>query len=220
MRYQSSNNIQIIALFGGTFDPIHYGHLQTVAAIAKEIELHKVTLMPSNIPPHRPKPEANAQQRLKMIELAIEGDLLFSIDTRELNRLTPSYTTDTLKEIRLELGKNTPIAFIIGQDSLLTLDKWHRWKEILDYCHLLVCPRSTYSTSAKMPELREWSDTHCIFDNKLLRQQSHGYIYLSNTPLSPISGTDIRQRCRKCMSCDNLLPHTVKQYIELNALYR
>ena len=131
MQNECSNATQLTALFGGTFDPIHYGHLKPVTAMANEVGLQNVTLLPNHVPPHRPQPEANAQQRLKMVELAIQGNPLFSVDERELHRTIPSYTIDTLEEVRRERGANAPLAFIIGQDSLLTLHKWHRWEEIL-----------------------------------------------------------------------------------------
>ncbi|MBI3310128.1 MAG: nicotinate-nucleotide adenylyltransferase [Serratia liquefaciens] len=133
------------ALFGGTFDPIHYGHLRPVEALAAEVGLNRVTLLPNHVPPHRPQPEANAQQRLKMVELAIAGNPLFAVDDRELHRTTPSYTIETLEAIRKERGAALPLAFIIGQDSLLTLHKWHRWQSLLDTCHLLVLARPGYN---------------------------------------------------------------------------
>lgn len=102
------------AFFGGTFDPIHYGHLRPVAALAEEVGLDKVTLLPNHVPPHRPQPEANAQQRLTMVELAIAGNPLFTVDDRELHRTTASYTIETFETIRKERGAAAPLAFIIG----------------------------------------------------------------------------------------------------------
>lgn len=133
------------ALFGGTFDPIHYGHLQTVEALARQVGLRQVTLLPNNVPPHRPQPEASAAQRVAMVELAIADRPLFNLDTRELARQTPSWTVETLEQLRAERGAAQPLAFIIGQDSLLSLHKWHRWESLLDLCHLLVCQRDRKS---------------------------------------------------------------------------
>lgn len=129
------------ALFGGTFDPIHYGHLKPVEALAQQVGLQHIILLPNNVPPHRPQPEANAQQRLKMVELAVAANPLFSVDSRELLRDAPSFTIETLESLRKERGAERPLAFIIGQDSLLSLHKWHRWESLLDVCHLLVCAR-------------------------------------------------------------------------------
>ena len=108
------------ALFGGTFDPIHYGHLKPVEILANQIGLSRVIIMPNNVPPHRPQPEATSEQRKLMVELAIADKPLFVLDERELRRDTPSFTADTLQQWRQEQGADKPLAFIIGQDSLLT----------------------------------------------------------------------------------------------------
>ncbi|SUC19869.1 nicotinic acid mononucleotide adenylyltransferase [Proteus mirabilis] len=132
---------QAIALYGGTFDPIHYGHLRPVEALSGLIGLKEVIWLPNNIPPHRPQPEASSQQRLAMVRLALQPFSAFKVDTRELEKPTPSYTIETLKAFRQEIGEKQPLAFIIGQDSLLSIDTWHKWEELLDVCHLLVCAR-------------------------------------------------------------------------------
>lgn len=108
------------ALFGGTFDPVHYGHLKPVETLANLIGLTRVTIIPNNVPPHRPQPEANSVQRKHMLELAIADKPLFTLDERELKRNAPSCTAQTLKEWQREQGPDVPLAFIIGQDSLLT----------------------------------------------------------------------------------------------------
>lgn len=208
------------ALFGGTFDPIHYGHLTPVEALAQQVGLQHIILLPNNVPPHRPQPEANAQQRLKMVELAVADNPLFSIDARELLRDSPSFTIDTLENLRKERGAELPLAFIIGQDSLLSLHKWHRWQSILDVCHLLVCARPGYSQTLETPELQQWLDERRVLDPQALNLQPQGLIYLADTPLLDISATDIRHRRHNSESCDDLLPRAVQRYIELQGLYR
>lgn len=208
------------ALFGGTFDPIHYGHLKPVEALAQQVGLQHIILLPNNVPPHRPQPEANAQQRLKMVELAVAANPLFSVDSRELLRDAPSFTIETLESLRKERGAERPLAFIIGQDSLLSLHKWHRWESLLDVCHLLVCARPYYAQTLETPELQQWLDEHRIFDPQLLSRRPQGAIYLADTPLLDISATDIRRRRHHGESCDDLLPRAVQRYIELQGLYR
>lgn len=208
------------ALFGGTFDPIHYGHLKPVEALAQQVGLQHIILLPNHVPPHRPQPEANAQQRLKMVELAIAGNPLFSVDSRELLRDTPSFTIDTLESLRKERGAEVPLAFIIGQDSLLSLHKWHRWESLLEVCHLLVCARPGYAQTLETPELQQWLDEHQVFDPHALSLRPQGAIYLADTPLLDISATDIRHRRHHGESCDDLLPRAVQRYIELQGLYR
>lgn len=132
------------ALFGGTFDPVHYGHLKPVETLANLIGLTRVTIIPNNVPPHRPQPEANSMQRKHMLELAIADKPLFTLDERELKRNAPSYTAQTLKEWRQEQGPDVPLAFIIGQDSLLTFPTWYEYETILDNAHLIVCRRPGY----------------------------------------------------------------------------
>ena len=107
---------RILALYGGTFDPIHQAHINTVKAMAAEAGLEQVILLPNNVPPHRPQPKANAQQRLMMAQLAVNGDPLFRVDDRELHRDALSYTVETLRQYRSEIGSRRPLAFIIGQD--------------------------------------------------------------------------------------------------------
>lgn len=208
------------AFFGGTFDPIHYGHLRPVEALAKEVGLNQVTLLPNHVPPHRPQPEANAQQRVKMVALAIADNPLFTVDDRELHRTSPSYTIDTLETIRKERGAALPLAFIIGQDSLLTLHKWHRWQALLDVCHLLVLARPGYHQQMDTPELQHWLEQHRVSDATQLSLRPQGSIYLADTPLLEISATEIRQRRHQGISCDDLLPRSVQRYIELQGLYR
>ncbi|CFQ32338.1 nicotinate-nucleotide adenylyltransferase [Yersinia bercovieri] len=208
------------ALFGGTFDPIHYGHLKPVETLAQQVGLQHIILLPNHVPPHRPQPEANAQQRLKMVELAIADNPLFSVDSRELLRDTPSFTIDTLESLRKERGAEVPLAFIIGQDSLLSLHKWHRWESLLDVCHLLVCARPGYAQTLETPALQQWLDEHRVFDPLALSLRPQGAIYLADTPLLDISATDIRHRRHHGESCDDLLPRAVQRYIELQGLYR
>ncbi|HBZ17251.1 MAG TPA: nicotinic acid mononucleotide adenylyltransferase [Pantoea sp.] len=211
---------KLYALFGGTFDPIHYGHLRPVEALAQQVGLKKVTLLPNNVPPHRPQPEASAQQRVAMLRCAIAGRPLFEIDTRELERDTPSWTVATLEALRAERGAEQPLAFIIGQDSLLTLAKWHRWQDLLSLCHLLVCKRPGYATQMDTPEMQRWLDEHLADDVQQLHHSSAGRIWLADTPLLNISATEIRQRRHAGASCADLLPDAVIDYIDSVGLYR
>lgn len=208
------------AFFGGTFDPIHYGHLTPVAALARQIGLASVTLLPNNVPPHRPQPEASARQRLRMVELAIADQPLFRVDDRELQRETPSYTIETLETLRKERGAHASLAFIIGQDSLLSLYKWHRWESLLDVCHLLVCARPGYRQQLDTPQLQAWFEAHQTTDVAQLATRPAGTIFLADTPLVNVSATEIRQRRHAGQSCDHLLPAAVERFIDSQGLYR
>ncbi|PWC18201.1 nicotinate-nucleotide adenylyltransferase [Brenneria corticis] len=210
----------LTAFFGGTFDPIHYGHLRPVSALAKIVGLKRIVLLPNNVPPHRPQPEASPQQRLRMAQLAIEDQPLFTVDDRELQRRQPSYTIDTLEALRAEKGSAAPLAFIIGQDSLQTLHQWHRWQDILGVCHLLVCARPGYGSALSTPALQQWLDDHLTRDARALHQRPQGLIFLADTPQVTISATEIRQRRQQGLDCDDLLPPAVLRYVDERGLYR
>ena len=129
-----------IGILGGTFDPIHYGHLTPAREAMQALGLEHIRLMPNHIPPHRPQPVASSEQRLAMVTLAASEFGGFQVDDRELRRQSPSFTFDTLRQLRHELP-DTPICFLIGMDSLLSLPTWHRWQELTDYAHLVVSVR-------------------------------------------------------------------------------
>ncbi|WP_151992887.1 nicotinate-nucleotide adenylyltransferase [Buttiauxella massiliensis] len=211
--------LRLTALYGGTFDPIHHGHLKPVEALAKQVALQQVTIMPNNVPPHRAQPLANSEQRKTMVELAIAGNPLFKLDDRELQRETPSYTVETLEQLRSEIGAEQPLAFIVGQDSLLSLQRWHRWETLLTLCHLLVCQRPGYSLSMNTPEEQQWLEAHQTGSVEELHNQPAGKIYLAQTPMYDISATAIRQRLEQHQTCDDLLPPAVAEFIRQHHLY-
>lgn len=212
----------LTALLGGTFDPIHYGHLRPAISLANEVGLKQIRLLPNHIPPHKSQPEANTEQRLAMLSLAIEDLPLFALDVSEILPETsthPSYTVETLQAWRCKNGSQKPLAFIMGQDSLLGLPTWHKWQTLLDYCHLLICRRPSYSTQTDNIKLRQWIDMHQTNDVKDLHNSPNGYIYLAHTPLEDISATEIRRNINNAQSCKNLLPLKVWQYIHTQGLY-
>ncbi|EFB74236.1 nicotinate-nucleotide adenylyltransferase [Providencia rustigianii] len=208
------------ALFGGTFDPIHYGHLRPVEALAKQVGLQRVILLPNHVPPHRPQPQASPMQRLEMVQLAVQNNPLFTIDTRELQKSTPSYTLETLSELREELGSTQPLAFIIGQDSLLSINTWYGWEQLLDKCHLLVCARPGYSTHFADPQMQQWLNQHQTDNPRQLSLQAKGLIFIADTPLVNISATEIRQKLSSGDSCNDLIPNAVLEYIQAHHLYQ
>ena len=185
------------AIYGGTFDPVHYGHLKPVEILANQIGLSKVIIMPNNVPPHRPQPEATSAQRVHMLKLAIADKPLFTLDERELRRDTPSWTAQTLQEWRQEQGPRKPLAFIIGQDSLLTFPTWHNYETILDNVHLIVCRRPGYPLTMAQEADQRWLDRHLTHDVESLHNRPSGVIYLAETPWFDISATIIRQRLER-----------------------
>ena len=208
------------ALFGGTFDPIHYGHLKPVEILANQIGLQCVTIMPNNVPPHRPQPEASPAQRKEMLELAIADKPLFRLDERELRRDTPSYTAETLQAWRAEQGPETPLAFIIGQDSLLTFPGWYQYQTILENSHVIVCRRPGYALTMKEEKHQQWLEAHLTYQVEDLHTLPAGKIFLAETPWFDISATLIRQRLQQGLPCDEMLPLPVLRYIQQQGLYQ
>ncbi|WP_371974673.1 nicotinate-nucleotide adenylyltransferase [Lelliottia nimipressuralis] len=208
------------ALYGGTFDPVHYGHLKPVEILANLIGLQRVIIMPNNVPPHRPQPEATSEQRKEMLALAIADKPLFQLDERELRRDTPSYTSQTLQEWRAERGTTQPLGFIIGQDSLLNFPSWHQYETILQNSHLIVCRRPGYPLTMKEEQHQAWLDTHLTNDVEDLHTLPAGKIYLAETPWFDISATLIRERLQQDLSCDDMLPAPVLNYIHQHGLYQ
>src|SRR3569832_105068 len=130
----------MIGLLGGTFDPIHFGHLRPAMDLLDELGLDHVRLIPCGVPPHRAAPRAHAEHRLTMLRLAVSGEPRLRVDERELRRPGPSYMVDTVLSLREELG-DTPLALIIGMDALNGLATWRRWRKLVDLCHLIVMER-------------------------------------------------------------------------------
>jgi nicotinate-nucleotide adenylyltransferase len=207
------------ALFGGTFDPIHQGHLQLGQSLAPLIGLQQITLLPNRQPHYRPPPLATIEQRLTMIQLAIQGQPLFTIDDRELRRPTPSYTLQTLQAIRAELGEQHPLLFILGQDAFLTLHHWYHWQKLLHTSHLVVCSRPGYLSDHWPQPLQSHLAARQVMDPERLHEAPHGYLYLAFPPPIPISATLIRHRLQRKESCCQLLPASVEAYIQQQGLY-
>ncbi|MTD40700.1 nicotinate-nucleotide adenylyltransferase [Erwinia sp. CPCC 100877] len=210
----------LYAIYGGTFDPVHYGHLRPVEALARIVGLKQVTIMPNNVPPHRPQPEASSEQRRDMVNLAIRNRPLFRLDERELQRTTPSWTVETLETVRRELGPQQPLAFIIGQDSLTGLPGWHRYETLMDLCHLLVCRRPGYAPDMPNAGHQDWLNNHLTHSVGELHRLPAGRIFMADTPLWDISATGIRQRLAARRDCEALVPEAVLDYINKAGLYR
>jgi nicotinate-nucleotide adenylyltransferase len=179
-----------LAIFGGTFDPVHIGHL-SVAWEAAELLDADVHLMPAAVPPHRPPPTASADQRMAMLRAALQGQSRLALDGRELRRAGPSYTIDTLIQLRAELG-DRPLILLLGADAFAGLPSWHRWREMFDVAHIGVLSRP--GIEATLPEaLRQMVEGRRANSAPALHDSPAGkVIELSVTPLE-ISATHIRE---------------------------
>jgi len=132
---------KLYAIFGGNFNPIHYGHIYSSERLSKEISISKIIFLPNNNPPHRKKTKTSIIDRIKMIKLAINDNPLFQISYLETKKKHIFYTVETLKKIRMNIGISQSLCLIIGEDNLQNLYLWKDWKKILLYSHLLICPR-------------------------------------------------------------------------------
>ena len=135
-----------MGIFGGTFDPIHYGHLRSAFELLQALDLGEIRFIPSAQPPHRDSTSAAPELRLRMVEVAVEGQAGFTVDDLEFRRDGPSYSVDTLEALRAEHAE-TSLCLIVGMDAYLGLTSWHRWDEILDLAHIVVAHRPGW----KMP---------------------------------------------------------------------
>jgi len=214
------NTPKRLALLGGTFDPIHNGHILPAKNVAKWLDIQQVSLMPAHLPPHKNTVSASAEQRVNMVKLVCHNEPLFICDQRELKRNSLSYTIDTLKEIKNE-QPDTQIFFIIGMDSLLTFTQWHQWQEILTLSHLVVNCRPNYPLTTLTADTQNLLATHKLDDNFQPQNitKDAGYILFPPEVNVEISSTAIKTKLKAQQSCKGLLPENVLNYIEKHQLY-
>lgn len=207
-----------MGVFGGTFDPIHFGHLRTAFEMLQALRFDEVRFMPCGEPPHRGQPMANASLRLDMVRAATEGQPGFIVDDRELHRDGPSYSVDTLSELRSEFPLR-PLALMIGMDAFLGLTKWYQWRDILQFAHIVVAHRPGWRAPDMGPlgELLADRGTHRIGD---LHQARSGHIYIHDVTQLEISSTEIRELVAAGRDPRFLMPDSVRAVIEKSGCYR
>tara|TARA_R110000744_G_scaffold261971_3_gene376548 strand:+ start:536 stop:1195 length:660 start_codon:yes stop_codon:yes gene_type:complete len=209
----------LIALLGGTFDPIHLGHILPAKETAQWLGAKQLHLIPAHIPPHKTGTHANAQQRSDMVSLVCAESDVLTLDSRELNRHSPSYTVETLYQIKAEQPRAN-LFFIMGMDSLLSFTQWRRWQEILALCNLVVNVRPGYPHQALEAALEPALSSRLTYSlDKLQRQQCGQIILHESTPID-ISSTQIRAKIATGENYSQWLPKSVYDYIEQHQLYR
>ena len=217
-----SASSQPVGIFGGTFDPVHFGHLRPALELKQQLGLASVHLIPCNIPPHRGEPHATAEQRCAMLQLAIEGEDGLVLDRRELERPGPSYMVDTLKSLRQELGEQHPLCLIIGGDAFLGLPSWYHWQQLVQLAHIVVAHRPGWGLNeATLDEpLRLLMQQHRLNGPEQLSAAPAGGVLLQTVTQLDISATSIRDRIAAGESANYLLPQPVWDYIRQQRLYR
>lgn len=207
-----------IGILGGTFDPIHIGHLRSAIEVLEGCELDEVRLIPGAVPPHRATPDVSAQQRLAMVQLAVQGIAGLSVDDRELGRDGPSWTIDTLLSLRAELAPQDRLYFILGQDAFAGLHLWHRWQEVFLHCHLLVLQRP--HQPVELPEqIQALVQQRGVATAQAMQQPVGQIALIEQTPM-PVSATAIRQLRAAGRRIEFLVPHGVANYIDCHGLYQ
>jgi nicotinate-nucleotide adenylyltransferase len=209
-----------LGIFGGTFDPIHFGHLRLAEEMAEAIGLSRVLFIPAGQPPHRGAPRTSSRHRLEMVRRAIAGNPRFEVDAREVDSPQPSYTVDTLSALRAELGMKQPLWLLLGGDAFLGLPDWHAWRRLFDLANIAVAARPgarLLQSDALRDELKREVSLRLLAEGAaagaagavLLRQM---------TPLD-ISATAIRDTLARHGSARYLLPDAVLDYIHEHQLY-
>jgi nicotinate-nucleotide adenylyltransferase len=209
---------QRVGILGGTFDPVHIGHLRGALEVAEQLKLDELRLTPSARPPHRDTPSVSAQDRLAMVRCAVAGVPPLTVDDRELLRDKPSYTIDTLESLRAELAADDQLFLLLGWDAFCGLPSWHRWEELLEHCHIVVLQRPD-ADSESPDAMRNLLAGRAVSDPKALKGPGGKITFVWQTPLS-VSATQIRQLLASGKSVRFLVPDAVLAYIDTHGLYR
>lgn len=208
----------MIGIYGGTFDPVHYGHLRTALEVEEALALEELRFVPCQIPPHRETPGASAGQRLRMLRAALaDSEPRLRIDPRELERPGPSYMVDTLESLREELGK-VSLGLILGMDAFLGLTGWHRWEALFDLAHIVVMQRPGYRPELAT-ELQDRVAGRMTEQPEILRASQSGRVYCLTVTQLEISASRIRQVIASQRSARYLTPDAVLAVIREEKLY-
>lgn len=210
---------ELRVFYGGTFDPVHNGHL-AIARAAHDALAADIHMMPAADPPHRAPPGASAIDRAAMLQLAIAGGPGLLLDRRELDRGGRSWSIETLHALRAEFGSDAPIAWLVGADSFVGLPTWKSWRELFDLAHFVVAERlGSRLDDELLPELAGIVAGRWIENADALRRAPAGLLLRLNQPLHAHSATDLRDRIAAGLSWRHLLPPAVADYIAAHDLY-
>ena len=206
-----------IGILGGTFDPIHYGHIRPAKEIQRQLKLDEVWLMPNHIPPHKQGTHVTTQNRLAMAQLVCDELSNFKLCDIEAKRNTPSYTAQTLSQLT-KLHPEHQFYFIMGMDSFLNLEQWYQWQQLFELCHIVVCKRPGW-------ELTNRDQSYTLLSSRLATLKASkndhsnvGKIFMLDVTEQDISSTEIRQQ----LALGNIpvsLPEPIRSYIQHNQLY-
>jgi nicotinate-nucleotide adenylyltransferase len=205
-----------IGIFGGTFDPIHLGHMRSALELMEQLELAQVRFIPSARPPHRPPTWLSAPQRLRLLQAAVAEQPGFIVDSCELEREGVSYTVDTLIKLRDQFGQ-TPLCLLLGGDAFAMLPTWSRWEQIFELAHVVVARRPGAEEPVNPPEVIRKRQ---IEDKDLLHTRASGYIYFEQVTALDISATQIRAHWYAGRSIHYLVPDSVWHLLQSEDFYK
>lgn len=208
-----------IGILGGTFDPIHLGHINPALEVKQQLNLDQIWLMPNHIPPHKKTTVVSSHHRLEMVKLVCLQYPEFELCDIEIKRDTPSYSVTTLS-LLTELYPDEEFFFIMGMDSFVQLPLWYQWKSLFNLCHIALCQRPgwTIDTHSEMTKelLFRQANTDYLTSNS---HSKHGRIFCINSQLVDISSTEVRQRLAQNIDISTALPQTTIDYIRQHQLY-
>ncbi|MBA3756808.1 MAG: nicotinate-nucleotide adenylyltransferase [Nitrosomonas sp.] len=220
---ETIDKFPLVGIYGGTFDPIHYGHLRIAEELLDIIGLKRTIFVPSGAPRLRAAPVAARNHRATMVRLAIQDNDMFTLDEREISRSGISTTVESLREYQYELGENMALCFILGIDAFIKINQWHNWHELFSLCHLIIVARPGYTSindHQNLPaDIRKELIARRILCTSDLGLQPNGCIYIAQTSLLEISASHIRSLITAGKSTRYLLPEIVSDYIKSNYLY-
>ncbi|WP_340678156.1 nicotinate-nucleotide adenylyltransferase [Paraglaciecola sp.] len=212
-----------LGIFGGTFDPIHNGHIFPILEAAQQTGIKSIAMMPNFLAGHKHPAQSSSVHRLAMVKLVCEQYPIFYPEPWEIEQAVVSYSVDTLHAFR-QRYPDTPLCFFIGSDSLYSLPTWHRWQELLTLCHFVVCQRqydlTHYQTSPHWPVVQQLLAQHQVSCAAELHQQLAGCIYLAKTTEINLSSSQIRAQLAAKQCPADVLPSAIYQYIEQYKLYQ
>ena len=213
----------MIGVFGGTFNPVHWGHIRTALELKNALAMDQMLMVPCGIPPHRDEPDTSPEIRLAMLNAAIADYDQLQADDRELRREGPSYTIDTLQSLREEKGE-IPIGLCVGVDAFIALDTWHQWQHLIDLAHIIVAHRPGWPVESLehrvSAELKTMIHEHQVIDGGRLHEQPAGYVLMQKVTDIDISSSHIRDCIAHGKSITDMVPAAVLKIIESNRLYQ
>ncbi|HYN54053.1 MAG TPA: nicotinate-nucleotide adenylyltransferase [Methylotenera sp.] len=215
--------MKVIGLLGGTFNPIHFGHLRMAQELADTLNFSEVRFIPAANPPHKSVPGVSADHRAAMVHLGIVSNPLFTFDDRELHRTGASYTIDTLHSLRDELGNGVSLVLLMGSDAFTKFNTWHRWEEIIQLCHITLVQRplsTSIATKENLPKVLEtFLHNHYTENGDDLHSTAAGFVIMQHITALDISATAIRHTFEQKKSARYLMPDSVIDYIQTHQLY-